>query len=64
MKIKVSKSVLHGPVSIPGSKSHTIRAIVAAFLAEGKSYIRNPLVSDDTKSTLCAVRKIGAKFEN
>ena len=64
MKIKVSKSGLHGSVSIPGSKSHTIRAIVVALLAEGKSYIRNPLVSDDTESALYAARKLGAKFEN
>ncbi len=64
MKIKVSKSVLHGSVSVPGSKSHTIRAIVAALLAEGKSYIRNPLVSDDTESALYAARKLGAKFKD
>lgn len=64
MKIKVSKSVLHGTVFVPGSKSHTIRAIVAALLAEGKSYIRNPLISDDTESALYAARKLGAKFED
>ena len=64
MKIKVSKSALQGTIFVPGSKSHTIRAIVAALLAEGKSYIRNPLVSDDTESTLYAARKLGAKFED
>ena len=64
MKIKVSKSVLQGAVSVPGSKSHTIRAIVAALLAEGESYIKNPLVSDDTESVLYAARKLGAKFED
>jgi len=64
MKIKVSQSALQGAVSVPGSKSHTIRAIIAALLAEGKSYIRNPLVSDDTESALYAARKLGAKFED
>jgi len=64
MRIKVTKSVLQGAISVPGSKSHTIRAIVAALLAKGTSYIKNPLVSSDTESALYAARKLGAKFED
>jgi 3-phosphoshikimate 1-carboxyvinyltransferase len=62
MKIKISNSVLRGDIYIPGSKSHTVRAIIIALMAEGTSTIRNPLVSDDTMSCLHAVKKLGAKF--
>lgn len=62
MKIKTSKSVLNGDISIPGSKSHTVRAVLLAMMAEGTSLIRNPLVSDDTLSCLHAAEKLGAEF--
>ena len=62
MKIKTSKSVLGGDLYIPGSKSHTVRAIILALVAEGTSTIRNPLISDDTLSCLHAVQKLGAEF--
>ncbi|NLK35675.1 MAG: hypothetical protein GX301_09605 [Gracilibacteraceae bacterium] len=41
------KSSLHGEIVVPGSKSHTIRAVLLAAMAEGKSVINNPLTSDD-----------------
>jgi 3-phosphoshikimate 1-carboxyvinyltransferase len=62
MKIKTSKSVLSGDIYIPGSKSHTVRAVVLALMADGTSTIRNPLVSDDTLSCLHAAQKLGAEF--
>ena len=62
MKIKTSKSVLSGDIYIPGSKSHTVRAIIIALMAEGTSTIRNPLISDDTLSCLHAAQKLGAEF--
>ncbi|HJO93225.1 MAG TPA: 3-phosphoshikimate 1-carboxyvinyltransferase [Victivallales bacterium] len=62
MKIKVTKSKLNGEIQIPGSKSHTIRGIIAALMAKGESTIKNPLVSDDTESCLYAARKLGAEF--
>ncbi len=61
MKIKVCKSVLNGELAVPGSKSHTIRAIAAALLADGKSIVRAPLDSADTRSTLKAAKLLGAK---
>ena len=61
MDIKVSKSKIQGEIIIPGSKSHTIRAIAAALIAEGVSTIRNPLVADDTMSCLHAAQKLGAE---
>lgn len=58
-----SKSVLAGSISVPGSKSHTIRACLLAALAEGSSCIRNPLPSADCLSAARCVAEIGAKVE-
>lgn len=63
MKIKVSRSSLQGSISVPASKSHTIRAIAAALMADGVSRIRAPLESADTCSTLEAARLLGARIE-
>jgi len=63
MKLVVKKSKLTGTVSIPGSKSHTIRALTIASLADGQSTIRNPLVSDDTLSAVNCYRAFGARIE-
>ena len=61
MKISSQKSKLSGRVSVPGSKSHTIRALILASLAEGTSHIKNPLPSNDCLSTVQAVKQIGAE---
>ncbi len=63
MKIISSKSNLSGCVRMPGSKSHTIRAIAFASLASGKSIIRQPLVSLDTLSAVSTYRMLGAKID-
>ena len=60
MEIAVSRSKISGQVEIPGSKSHTIRAIVLASLAKGTSTIKAPLVSEDTVSCLQAASTLGA----
>lgn len=60
MKFACEQSTLRGTVAIPGSKSHTIRAVTIAALAEGRSTIDQPLVSADTLSALRAVRALGA----
>ena len=62
MKIKVSKSKTQGEIFIPGSKSHTIRALAAALMAKGISTIINPLISKDTISCLYATQKLGAEL--
>ena len=63
MKLFANKSRLKGEVTIPGSKSHTIRAVAIASLAEGKSLIRNPLVSADTLSAVGCYRLLGAVID-
>ncbi|MHC4292939.1 MAG: 3-phosphoshikimate 1-carboxyvinyltransferase [Planctomycetota bacterium] len=61
MKLFTQKSRLNGTVTIPASKSHTIRAVCIASLAEGESLIRNPLVSNDTLSAIECYRALGAQ---
>lgn len=63
MKLIVKKSQLQGTVAIPASKSHTIRAVAIASLASGKSFIRNPLISNDTYSSVDCYRMLGAKID-
>ena len=50
MKVVAKKSVLSGHITVPGSKSHTIRALILAAMAEGTSHISNPLPSNDCLS--------------
>jgi len=64
MKITVKPSTLSGEITIPGSKSHTIRATVLATLAEGVSKIYAPLTSADTRSCVQGCIALGATFED
>lgn len=61
MKWTVKKSELSGNISIPASKSHTIRALLIATLAEGTSRIIRPLTSGDGESALIAAKAFGSK---
>jgi 3-phosphoshikimate 1-carboxyvinyltransferase len=63
MRLVVEKSALKGTVPIPGSKSHTIRAVAIASLADGESIIRNPLSSGDTLSAVACYRTLGATID-
>ncbi|MEA1970736.1 MAG: 3-phosphoshikimate 1-carboxyvinyltransferase [Thermodesulfobacteriota bacterium] len=51
---------LNASVAVPGSKSYTQRALVIASLAGGKSFLRNALLSEDTKHLINALRSLGA----
>ena len=63
MKILAKKTSLSGSIVVPGSKSHTIRALILASLAEGVSHISNPLPSADCLSASKAIQEIGASVE-
>ncbi|MDY0288023.1 MAG: 3-phosphoshikimate 1-carboxyvinyltransferase [Sphaerochaeta sp.] len=63
MYVTVKKSSLNGEMRVPGSKSHTIRAVLLATLAQGVSTIENPLLSGDGHSAIAAARAFGAKVE-
>lgn len=64
MLLKVRKSETGGYVRIPGSKSHTIRALFIASLAGGESVITNPLISEDALSAVNVCRAFGAGIES
>lgn len=63
MKLTVTQSVLHGRVRMPGSKSHTIRAVALASLADGESEIEAPLISADTMAAVQCYRRLGARID-
>jgi 3-phosphoshikimate 1-carboxyvinyltransferase len=46
-------------IIVPGSKSITQRALIAAALAEGRSTLQGPLVSEDTDYSSAALRAMG-----
>jgi 3-phosphoshikimate 1-carboxyvinyltransferase len=52
-----------GTVRVPASKSHTIRALLLASVAEGVSRLDYPLDSLDARSCMAACRVFGAKIE-
>lgn len=63
MKLRASHSELKGEILIPASKSHTIRAIAIAGIAEGTSVLRNYLVSADAISCVNGLKEFGAWIE-
>ncbi len=54
---------LKSVVRVPGSKSHTQRALIAAFLADGESRMADPLFSEDTHLLAAALRRLGAEID-
>jgi 3-phosphoshikimate 1-carboxyvinyltransferase len=62
MFYQVNTSSLSGNIVIPPSKSHTLRAILFASLASGKSTIHNYLLSPDTTAMINACQLLGAKI--
>jgi len=64
MLLEVKRSKTSGTVRIPGSKSHTIRALFIAGLAEGRSVISHPLLSKDAFSAVDVCKAFGAGFEH
>lgn len=54
---------LRGDIAVPGDKSISHRALLLGALADGVSEVRGLLRSDDTLSTVAAVRALGARVE-
>lgn len=57
-----SGSEINGTVFVPGSKSITHRALIAAGLADGESLLKNPLICEDTLLTTKALRRVGIRI--
>ena len=63
MILTVKPTRLSGTVSVPGSKSHTIRAVTIASLANGTSRVHKPLISSDALSAVDCYRALGAEID-
>ncbi|HET7711914.1 MAG TPA: 3-phosphoshikimate 1-carboxyvinyltransferase [Thermoanaerobaculia bacterium] len=50
-------------VSVPPSKSYSVRALLLAAMTEGPTTVRNALDADDTRYMLEAIRTIGFRVE-
>ena len=48
-------------ITVPGDKSISIRWVLFASIASGKSTARNLLMSEDVKAALNAIKKLGIK---
>lgn len=59
----ISPSTVNGRLSVPSSKSHTLRAILFGSLAKGTTIIKQPLLSDDSHAMIDACRLLGATID-
>jgi len=62
VRVRINPRRFCGTVKIPASKSHTIRQLLIASLADGVSEIQHPLDSLDTRSCVSACRAFGAEI--
>ncbi len=62
-KFLIRPSSVQGTVIVPPSKSHTLRAILFASMANGLSEVRNFLHSPDATAMIEAMRLFGASIE-
>jgi len=63
MDITLNKATVRGSITVPSSKSQTIRALLIATFAHSQSIIHNPLISSDTRSCIEACKTLGAIIE-
>ncbi len=61
--IQVLEQVPHTTVSVPGSKSHTNRALVCAALADGVSVLDGVLFADDTEAMMQLLAGMGLHID-
>ena len=54
--------MFNGQIRVPGDKSITHRALILAAMAEGTSEIIGPLRSDDCRSTIQCLRRLGVQI--
>lgn len=64
MELEIQKTEsIEGVIKAPPSKSYTHRAIIISSLADGKSTLRDPLLSEDTLASLNACRALGCEIK-
>ncbi|MFN8038012.1 MAG: 3-phosphoshikimate 1-carboxyvinyltransferase [Acidimicrobiales bacterium] len=64
LTVEPPSSPPRGQVAIPGSKSITNRALVAAALAEGTSELVGPLRADDSEAMVGCLRALGVRIDD
>lgn len=62
-RFHIRPSHLKGQIHAPSSKSHSLRAILFAAMAQGTSRIRNLLPSPDAAAMVRAMQSFGAQIE-
>ncbi|MEE9260511.1 MAG: 3-phosphoshikimate 1-carboxyvinyltransferase [Candidatus Scalindua sediminis] len=62
LEIKPTQKI-NATVKVPGSKSYTNRALIAASLAAGESVIKNALLSDDTRLMMACLEEVGVSIK-
>lgn len=63
MNITLNRAHIGGTITVPSSKSQTIRALLIATFSKSTSIIKNPLISSDSMSCIDACRTLGATIE-
>lgn len=63
MNYTIYPKPLSGVVSAPSSKSITHRVLICASFSEGQTIIENPLICDDTITTIRSLENIGVAFK-
>ncbi len=63
MRVSIGRSSIHGHVLAPPSKSYTIRGLMCAALAEGRSELVFPLLADDTEAASGVLKKVGVSID-
>ena len=63
MKTITPVATINCRITVPGSKSLTQRALIAAALADGVSTLSGPLASEDTEYTSAALRAMGIAID-
>lgn len=54
---------LNAELIAPPSKAYTLRALFVAALADGKSVIKNPLMAEDQRYAINALKELGVSIE-
>jgi len=62
MKEIIKAKSIRNSINAPPSKAHTLRAIIIASLASGRSIIDNALIAEDQEYAIKAMQQLGAKI--
>lgn len=58
----IKANLCSGTISAPPSKAHTLRAIIIASLAKGRSVIHNALIAEDQEYAMKAMQQLGTQI--